>query len=453
MNSFLACKLALALLLVSLSSIAAGQSSTSQVVVTWGDADFFGFPVGVLGDPVPAIDFDNRDVDDPLYTDVDARLGVSVELEWAHDVSGVTPPLNVMAATLTLGLGGVQDGAFPEDDSIFLNGSEIPAAFDAIDMGPTGTGLLSFDLSPEQLLALQSTGYVDVRIRGFVVSTPDPGLVESYFVDFSTLELTLGSGSVVTDTLGDCDFFGFEPLGSCPFGALVPAFDFDNRAPGDPAFTDFDARLDASVDIAWSESIVVAGIEPTAIMGGVLWLAIGGIQDGAFSDPEADDKLFVNGVEINAAFDLVDQGPFGTGLLEFVLPPPVVDSLVTTGTLAVSIEGLLVTSIGVESYFIDQVGLTLDVQELFHRGDCNQDGGIDIGDPIRILGILFSGDAPPDCDDACDHNDDGALDIGDSVYLLGSLFSGGPTLPAPNPTCGIDPTLDSLTCGSFASCP
>lgn len=88
----------------------------------------------------------------------------------------------------------------------------------------------------------------------------------------------------------------------------------------------------------------------------------------------------------------------------------------------------------------------------FQRADCNQDGGIDISDPIGILDQLFSGGDPSGCEKACDANDDGAGDIGDVIFTLGFLFDGGAPPPEPFGACGTDPTVDSLTCDSFAPC-
>ena len=89
----------------------------------------------------------------------------------------------------------------------------------------------------------------------------------------------------------------------------------------------------------------------------------------------------------------------------------------------------------------------------FRRGDCSGDGGVDIGDAITALGILFSGGAPAACQDACDANDDGNFDIGDAVAILAALF-GIPSvpLPAPYPGCGEDLTADALGCVS-SPCP
>jgi hypothetical protein len=55
--------------------------------------------------------------------------------------------------------------------------------------------------------------------------------------------------------------------------------------------------------------------------------------------------------------------------------------------------------------------------------------------------------------DTGDSNDDGELDISDAIHTLGYLFLGFGDIPAPGPgDCGIDPTLDELSCESFAPC-
>jgi len=91
----------------------------------------------------------------------------------------------------------------------------------------------------------------------------------------------------------------------------------------------------------------------------------------------------------------------------------------------------------------------------FRRGDCNASGATpDISDSVFLLGVLFSGQGAPPCDDGCDANDDGAMNIADAVYSLAFLFSAGPAPPAPGPAvCGTDPTADMLGCGNSAACP
>ncbi len=89
----------------------------------------------------------------------------------------------------------------------------------------------------------------------------------------------------------------------------------------------------------------------------------------------------------------------------------------------------------------------------FRRGDCNNDGGIDISDAVSLLAFLFDPLVTTvACGDACDTNDDGAIDIADAVNALDALFLGG-FIPAPSPGCGTDPSPDGLDCAVYTGCP
>ncbi|MFN0060128.1 MAG: FG-GAP-like repeat-containing protein [Planctomycetota bacterium] len=87
------------------------------------------------------------------------------------------------------------------------------------------------------------------------------------------------------------------------------------------------------------------------------------------------------------------------------------------------------------------------------RGDCNQDGGINLGDAIFELDVLFGPTPSTTCTDACDFNDDGGENIADPIFLLTYLFSLGAPPPLPSPLCGTDPTTDSLPCTIHTACP
>lgn len=84
----------------------------------------------------------------------------------------------------------------------------------------------------------------------------------------------------------------------------------------------------------------------------------------------------------------------------------------------------------------------------FVRGDCDQDGAVNIADAIRVLEELFIANTPLlGCQDACDANDDGSLNIADPIRILSFLFSAGPPPAPPHPSCGVDPTTsDPLGC-------
>ncbi|MEM7166676.1 MAG: FG-GAP-like repeat-containing protein [Planctomycetota bacterium] len=85
---------------------------------------------------------------------------------------------------------------------------------------------------------------------------------------------------------------------------------------------------------------------------------------------------------------------------------------------------------------------------IFLRGDANSDLTINVADAVRVLTHLFPSGAPPviDCFSALDANDDGAIDISDPVRILGYLFGGGGDLAPPFPACGVEVSVDSLTC-------
>ena len=87
----------------------------------------------------------------------------------------------------------------------------------------------------------------------------------------------------------------------------------------------------------------------------------------------------------------------------------------------------------------------VDGATLFLRGDGNLDRSVDLADAATVIQFLAGG--TNQCPDALDTNDDGAIDIADPIYNLSLQFSGGPLPPAPYPGAGPDPTEDVLGCG------
>ena len=90
------------------------------------------------------------------------------------------------------------------------------------------------------------------------------------------------------------------------------------------------------------------------------------------------------------------------------------------------------------------------IDQPFSRGDVNQDGDVDLADPIATLNFLFIPGSPTlPCDDAADANDDGTIDCADCIYTLVFLFldSSNP-IPPPYGVLGEDPTPDLIGCGT-----
>ncbi len=72
----------------------------------------------------------------------------------------------------------------------------------------------------------------------------------------------------------------------------------------------------------------------------------------------------------------------------------------------------------------------------FRRGDCNDDGDVNISDAVCALNWLFLGAPDPGCIAATNTNGDAAVDISDATFLLNHLFLGGAAPVSPYPDCG-----------------
>jgi len=89
-------------------------------------------------------------------------------------------------------------------------------------------------------------------------------------------------------------------------------------------------------------------------------------------------------------------------------------------------------------------------QVSFIRGDANTDGKADLSDAVDSLLHLFCGKSVR-CEAALDTDGDGALTLGDPLRLLGFLFSGGEAPVEPFPRCGRG-SETALPCESFQPC-
>ncbi len=88
------------------------------------------------------------------------------------------------------------------------------------------------------------------------------------------------------------------------------------------------------------------------------------------------------------------------------------------------------------------------------RGDCNDDGKVNVADATCALDWLFGGGQQPDCLAALNTNGDADVNLVDAVYLLLFLFSGGPARAAPFPDCapGMLPADERLGCAKPPNC-
>lgn len=80
----------------------------------------------------------------------------------------------------------------------------------------------------------------------------------------------------------------------------------------------------------------------------------------------------------------------------------------------------------------------------FTRADVDKSGGVNTTDVSLIMSCVVYGTCPAGNDDVYDSNDDGSLDVSDPVYAANYAYSGGPAPPPPFVTAGADPTPDSI---------
>ena len=90
----------------------------------------------------------------------------------------------------------------------------------------------------------------------------------------------------------------------------------------------------------------------------------------------------------------------------------------------------------------------------FRRGDCNDDGTVNLSDAACALDWLFAGAREPGCVAALNTNGDADVNIADPVALLNFLFGGGPIITDPFPDCGpgMLPADEQLGCAIPPNC-
>ncbi|MCH8331346.1 MAG: DUF4382 domain-containing protein [Bacteroidetes bacterium] len=172
-----------------------------------GDKDGFGLGLKE-GDirPVSLGFFDNREIDDPLFTDVEPvpTVGTFPSLSFSYTHTFAVPPEGIIRANLRMLTTGIQDGdtqVFGSDTDLrlFLDGVEVPGAFDDVDQfdffAGVGfaeiVGLVSIEI-PGGLLPLLSDGEVVVRIEINQLGTAPS--FDAFAIDFSELQPSTSFG-------------------------------------------------------------------------------------------------------------------------------------------------------------------------------------------------------------------------------------------------------------------
>lgn len=198
---------------------------------------------------------------------------------------------------------------------------------------------------------------------------------------------------------------------------------------------------DCGTGLALAVSCAVSHTPPCAAVSNVQCAAVG--ADATVSWVNGDTYSSVRVLRDGALVATLGGG--ATSYLDSSLP---------NGTYTYSVEGDCSGTLAPGVTCSVSVSVAMGVQ--YRRGDCNNDGAINIADAVYLLGSLFP---PPGgtpnvlvCLDACDGNLDLGVNIADAVAFLAALFGTPPTpLPAPYPNCGAGPP-GGLGC-AMTACP
>ncbi|MBI4605323.1 MAG: hypothetical protein HY721_25445 [Planctomycetes bacterium] len=146
----------------------------------------------------------------------------------------------------------------------------------------------------------------------------------------------------------------------------------------------------------------------------------------------------------------IGEKELGTGTSPVVIPSDALAGLAVSGGGAGSARVVFREVSGPELLKVVPPGT------LFHRGDSDDNGELQLTDAIRILGYLFLGSVAPSCLEAADADNNGKLELTDAIRILGFLFLGAaaPAPPGPPPAdCGLDPPdTGDLGCETYTRC-
>jgi hypothetical protein len=281
-----------------------------------------------------------------------------------------------------------------------------------------------------------ATGVIQVSAQELAVTAPPgpAGALVDIFLSQSSGSALLPDAYLYTDTALRIESTNATIGGSVVSRALAtsgtPLAGFSCAVEFDGTFIDVTAVTGAGTASATAEFFT--SDFSNSIIPGDNWWVCGVVMDfqGITTLPAGSDVPVVA-----ASYQVAAFTPSGTlavlDLVDGAGSPPTAVVFVPPGGVSITptmIDGVLFAVVGG-----------------FVRGDANEDGVVDVADPVYTLSFLFSS-GPGICLDAMDANDDGLVNIADAVYKLSFLFSGGPAPPAPYPGMGADPTADPLGC-------
>lgn len=131
-----------------------------------------------------------------------------------------------------------------------------------------------------------------------------------------------------------------------------------------------------------------------------------------------------------------DSLPDSMVIEDFVIAPGITQGTAGTYSLTACAGEAIVGNLTSPLYNLTQ-GFPIELYESYSccdkSGDANDDGSVNVGDAVYLIGYVFKGGSPPPCLEEGDANCDETVNVGDAVYLINYVFKGG---PAPCGGCG-----------------
>ncbi len=397
----------------------------------------------------------------------------SVNLDSSGELQGWS--LGVCHDSAAIGLTSVEDGAA----TAVVGGGGGPPAFDTITTFPDGwtvgvvidfLGCCTLAPGSHELNVMQyDISGLDALASGDVPGTSD--------ICFCTNTLGSPAVSIVVVESGA----SIPPAGIDSCCTMTGAEFVDG--PADWAYSGSDHDVSGAPAAAWSQtmsfSITDNDTGTADTQGFSMGMSAAGGTDLAVSDPApAGDLAGINGGTGPSFFGTSNFGTdwtvgvvynfLGGVFLQYPAGSPAAVTADYSGTIVdgdvvtVSMDNTLgsppvsnVVVVGGASFAAGQepgdegvITVSEITVTLFIRGDCNDDGIVNIADPVWTLNELFLSGPTSVCPAACDSNSDGMVDATDASYTLNYRFMDGPPPAAPFPDCGPDGGVD---CAS--SCP
>ena len=216
---------------------------------------------------------------------------------------------------------------------------------------------------------------------------------------------------------------------------------------GYPQYPAEEANPHSTLGYSW------VSFQPAPLISGNVRVQGVGPQEGAtvYLDP-LDDFDYTNGLGDYRVIVNGDGGRTVTVNLQSI--PGLPDdgwTILDNGEVVGTGLSYVVTPDSAEVKVVDYVHGFAEAE--FVRGDVDDNGEVNISDPIYSLAYQFAGGPQPSCLAAADDDGSGLIDLSDPIYSLQFQFAGGPPPQSPYPECGfIPPGGNILPCAEFVSC-